>query len=360
MWVCCLLFLTGCERKPAMSNRAGPQAFTVDTLEIRTQPFHEALFATGNLLANESVLLKAERAGTIKEIRFKEGQPVKAGELLLAIDDSELQAQAASAQARLELARAVEKRDYALFDTKMLSAAEYDQSQANLHVAEAELQLIRAQIDKSRVVAPFDGIIGLRQVSPGAYLIAGSPIASLQDIASLKLDFTVPERYLPLLRVGQTATFHVAGNPETFTATIKAIEPAISTETRSLQVRATAPNPDKRLLPGAFAEINLLLEEDPNAILIPPIALIPGLKKQLVYVHHGGAVEQRQVQVGLRTADAVQILSGLKPGDRLVTSGILQLRPGMKVAAKEPAKPSAVPASPDSSGTTTSPDGGTR
>jgi membrane fusion protein (multidrug efflux system) len=242
------------------------------------------------------------------------------------------------------LARAVEERDKALFDNKMTSAAEYEQSRANLRVVEAELELIQAQLEKTRIVAPFDGLTGLRQVSPGAYLPVGTTIASLQDVASLKLDFTLPERYQPLLRTGQKVTFRVAGRTEPFGATITAIEPGVDQDTLSMQLRATAPNPEKRLLPGAFAEVEVALEEVPDAILIPPIALVPGLKQQTVFIHRNGVVEERKVQVGLRTSDAVQVLEGLKAGDELITSGILQLRAGMKVRVKGTQAPSSPPA----------------
>jgi membrane fusion protein (multidrug efflux system) len=304
---------------------------------VRPQVFKETIFASGNLRANESITLRAERAGIVKEVRFSEGRPVKAGDVLLLIDDAELQAQLAAAQARLELARAVETRDKSLFETKMLSAAEYEQSLANLHVIEADLNLIKAQLEKTRVVAPFDGIAGLRQVSPGAYLSVGASIASLQDVGSLKLDFTVPERYLSYLRPGQSLSFRVAGRAEQFTGVLTAIEPAVSLETRSLQLRASVPNIERKLLPGAFAELRITLDEDPKAILIPAIALVPGLKQQTVYLHKNGVAEERKVQIGLRTSESVQILEGVAPGDELITSGILQLRPGMKIRPKTPA-----------------------
>jgi membrane fusion protein (multidrug efflux system) len=347
----CSLFLPGCSRQDTAPRRFNTQAeVIVDVRVIKPQPFRETLFATGNLLANESVRLRTERAGLVKEVRFQEGQPVKAGDVLLLIDDSELQAQRSGAQARLQLARAVDERDKALFDNKMISAAEYEQSRANLKVIEAELELIGAQLEKTRVVAPFDGLTGLRLVSPGAYLPVGTTVASLQDVASVKLDFTLPERYQPMLKTGQKILFHVTGRTNSFTATITAIEPAIDVETRSLQLRALAPNPERLLLPGAFAEVEIALDEVPEAILIPPIALVPGLKQQTVFLHRNGVVEERKVQVGLRTAHALQVLSGLKPGDELITSGILQLRAGMKVRVKGAQAPATQPPAPGDGG----------
>jgi membrane fusion protein (multidrug efflux system) len=307
----------------------------VEVLAVKPQPFKETLFATGTLRARESVTMKAERAGVVKEVKFEEGKPVKAGEVLLVIDDSELQAQLTSAKAQLELAAATEKRDRELLQTnKLISEAAYDQSRANLHIAEAAVELIEAQLKKTRVVAPFDGIAGLREVSIGAYMIPGTPIGSFQDVSALKLDFTLPERYLPNLRSARTVNIRVAGASEPIKGEVYAIEPSIDVATRSLLIRAIVPNENQRLLPGAFAEVEVVLGEMRDAILVPPIALIPGLKQQKVYIHRNGQVEEREVQTGLRTADHVQILKGLQPGEELITTGILQLRPGDRVQVR--------------------------
>lgn len=159
-------------------------------------------------------------------------------------------------------------------------------------------------------------------------------MATLQDVSALKLDFTLPERYLPYLRQAKQVQYQVAGHSDALPATIYAIEPTVNVATRSLQVRALAPNDDLRLLPGSFAEVRVALDEIPNAILIPPIALVPGLKEQRVYLHRDGKVEAREVRIGLRTAEALQIMEGLQPGDELVVTGILQLRDGLPVEAR--------------------------
>lgn len=332
---CLCVAVAGCGKKPASSRGTDTSLYVVETLTIKPSPFRQTLSATGTLLARESVTLQAERAGIVTEILFEEGKPVRAGQVLLKIDDSELRAQLAGARAQLELAVAAEKRDRELLQTdKLVSQAAYDQSVATLHVAEAAVELIEAQLSKTRIVAPFDGIAGLRQVSVGAYVTPGTPVGSFQDIASLKLDFTLPERYLSNVRDARTVSIRVAGVNELIIGNIYAVEPAIDVATRSLRVRALIPNQDQRLLPGAFAEVEVSLGEIPDAVLIPPIALIPGLKQQKVFVHKNGSVEEREVQPGLRTASAVQILEGLRPGDELIVTGILQLRPGMKVQAR--------------------------
>ena len=331
------LGFAACEKKPAEVSRKSPAAssFVVDVLPIETQPFRETLFATGTLVARDAVQLQSERAGVVNEIAFEEGKPAKTGEVLLSIDDSELQAQLARAKAQLNLAATAEARQRSLVRSKGISAAEYDQSQANLDVAKAEVALIESQLAKTKIRAPFDGVSGLRRVSVGSYLTPGTPIGSFQDISSLKIDFSLPEAYLSYIEPGQKVNFRIAGRSEKFEATIAAIEPSVDVETRSLLIRAIVPNDETRLLPGSFAEVEVTLDEISDAILIPPIALIPGLKQQTVFLHRDGKVEVRKVQSGLRTADAVQIVEGLNPGDELITSGVLQLRPGMRVQVKK-------------------------
>jgi membrane fusion protein, multidrug efflux system len=323
-----------CRQSTEPPQRPGA-SFVVDAVTLVPRPIRETLSATGTLLARESVSLQAERAGVVREIRFEEGQPAAAGEILVVMDDTELQAQRARAVAQLELATALEARDRELFGTgSLISEAEYEQTLANLGVAGAEKELIEAQLAKTRIRAPFDGVAGLRQVSVGSYLTPGAPICTFQDIDSLRLDFSLPERYLDYVRTGQRVRFRIAGRMETFEATITAIEPGIDVATRSLLLRAITPNEGRRLLPGSFAEVEVVLDEIREAILIPPIALIPGLQRQTVFVHRDGQVEEREVQAGLRTADAVQIVEGLRAGDEIITTGILQLRPGMKVQVR--------------------------
>ncbi|MGV3531227.1 MAG: efflux RND transporter periplasmic adaptor subunit, partial [Chthoniobacteraceae bacterium] len=179
-------------------------------------------------------------------------------------------------------------------------------------------------------------------VSLGAYLTVGTPICSFQDISALKIDFGLPERYLGMVKPGQKITFQVVGRSDQFEATVEAIEPSIDVATRSLMIRAVVPNQDQRLLPGAFAQIDVQLEEISEAIVIPPIALIPGLQKQTVFLHKDGKVVQQQVESALRTSNLVQIVEGLKAGDELIVSGVLQLRPGMKVQTIPVQRPSAM------------------
>lgn len=342
-WALCLALaaaaaaLVGCEKKPKTAGSQQRGSFVVDVVTVATGPLKETLSATGSLVPNESVQLQSERSGIVDKISFEEGMAVKQGEVLLTIDSSELQAQLQRAQAQLQLTKTVEGRQRDLLKNRGISESEYDQSTANLAIAQAEVALILAQIEKTKVHAPFDGRTGLRRVSIGSYLTPGTPISSFQDLDPLKVDFSLPERYLNFVKVGQKLTFRIAGRGEEFAAQITAIEPSIDITTRSLIIRAVVPNEEQRLLPGSFAEIDVSLPEIPDAILIPAIALVPGLKQQKVLILKDGKVEERVVQTGLRTADSVQILQGLTPGEELITSGVLQLRAGMKVEAKRAA-----------------------
>lgn len=333
--LCVALLLGACEKAKPSTRKGGSNApFVVDVVKVKTEPFRETIQATGSLVARESVQLQSERSGVVREILFEEGKRAKSGEVLLVIDDSELQAQLARAKARLDLAVAGESRQRSLLETRGISAAEFDQTRADLAVAKAEVALIETQLDKTKIRAPFDGITGLRNASVGTYLTPGTTICSYQDVSALKIDFSLPERYLSYLKTGQPVFFRVAGRSEKFEAKVTAIEPTVDVQTRTLLVRALVPNEEINLLPGSFAEVDIPLTEVPDTVLIPAIALIPGLQQPSVYVHKDGKVELRKVLAGIRTAASVQILEGLKVGDELITSGILQLRPGMKVQVK--------------------------
>lgn len=315
--------------------REARRLMAVETVTVAPQTFRETLSATGTLRARESASLQSEVAGVVTGIHFEEGQPVKAGTLLVAIDDDEWQAQHERAKARVVLADANEKRQHELLRSGDLSQATYDETAANLRVARAELALVEAQLEKTRIRAPFDGIVGLREVSVGSYLSPGSPIVRIAAIDALKLDFSLPERYQDLVRPGMPVRFGVSGRPGAFTGTIYAIEPAVDAETRSLLLRAEVPNAEGRLRPGAFADVQVVLDEVPDALLVPAIALIPGLKRQTVFVVSDGVVREREIEAGVRTTDAVLVERGLSPGERVAVTGLLQLRDGMAVDANE-------------------------
>lgn len=307
---------------------------------VAPQLLEERLATVGTVRANEEVELVSEVSGKIAAIHFDEGRRVAAGELLLEIDDSELLAERQRAVYRVELAERTEARQRQLLEDGVISSETHDVALGELNVLRAELRLIEAQLVKTEIRAPFGGVIGLRWVSPGSYLSPQTRIASLHDLDPVKLDFTVPERYAALLGVGDEISFTVDGIDRVFPGTVFAVEPAVDATTRSLRLRARCPNPDGVLVPGAFANVQLVLRSVPDALAVPAIAVIPELGGTKVFVVEDGRAQPRPVTTGIRTEKVVQITDGLAPGDLVVTTGILQLEPGLEVeveAAPSPA-----------------------
>ena len=309
---------------------------TAPTLRVRVHRVEptqltERLSTTGTVRANEEVEIVSEIAGKVSSIHFEEGSRVTAGQLLLKIDDSELLAERQRAQYRVQLAELDEARQKQLLEDGVIAREAYDVALGELNVLQAELQLIEAQLVKTEIRAPFNGVIGLRWVSPGSYLSSQTEIASLNDLDPVKLDFTVPEKYSSLMKVGDPISFAVEGFDRLFEGMVYAVEPSIDAATRSLRVRARCPNHDGALVPGAFANVELVLRSVADALTVPSIAVIPELGGKKVFVYEDGFAEARPVETGIRSDTEVQITSGLAAGDLVITTGLLQLQPGLEV-----------------------------
>lgn len=307
----------------------------VSALVVRPGPARNTVHATGTILANEEVDLRSETSGRVVEIRFREGSRVERGQLLLKIDDAELQAQRLKVASQVKLAEDKEHRRRQLLERQNISPEDYEVTLNELRAVQAELQLMDARIAKTEIRAPFDGMIGLRYVSEGAYVTPTTRIVTLQNVRSVKIDFSVPEKYSSVVRPGQPIEFRVAGSDRLFPGEIYAVEPKIDAGTRNVLLRATAPNASGAIAPGGFAEVDLVLESFDDALMVPTQSLVPDLEGQKVFVAKNGVVEVRRVTTGIRTEATVQILSGLRPGDTLLTSGILQVIPGTRVQLGE-------------------------
>ena len=298
---------------------------------VQPEKFGEKVVTIGSLLAKEEVDIRSEISGKVERIYLREGGRVKKGELLLKINDAELQAQLSRAQYREKIAAQQAERQHQLFEKQLASQQDYDDAANQLNIAKAETQLIQAQVAKTSIRAPFDGVVGLRYVSEGSYISPTSRITTLQDNTAIKVDFSVPEKYAGALKTGDKVTFTVPQNAaQEFTGTIYAFEPKIDPATRTLHVRALSPNPGGALLSGAFADVAVALKEK-EALMIPSEALIPELKRHKVFLCKDGRAISQAVKVGLRTDAKVEIVEGVQAGDSLITSAILQLRPGMAV-----------------------------
>lgn len=306
----------------------------VEVFEVRPRAVQEVITATGELRADEQVDLRSEVAGRITELHFKEGQAVRSGDLLVKINDADLVAERRRVAVQRDLAQARERRSKTLLVEETLSPDLYEEARGRLLMLEAQLEQIDAQIAKTEIRAPFSGVVGLREVSEGSYLTPTATVARLQSLNPVKLDFSVPEKYIGAVRPGAEVELRIVGQESSFQGKVYAVEPRIDPETRTVQARARVANPDRLLFPGAFAKVSLMLDEQGDALLVPSIALVPGLQATTVYVIENGVTVARSVDVGRRTEDRVQILSGLSAGDRVVVTGVQQVRPGTAVEAR--------------------------
>jgi membrane fusion protein (multidrug efflux system) len=299
---------------------------------VRSGPISDEVSAVGTLLANESVMIRPERDGRITAIHFTVGQVVRAGEKLIVLDTAEIEAQLAAVNSELSLNRSRLKRAEDLQERKFISAQALDDAREAVNQSAARQAEIKARIDKSAVVAPFEGVAGLRQISPGAYVKAGQDIARLEGIGTLKLDFRVPETYLARIRQKQDVVVRVdAWQGEAFPGEIYAIEPSVDEQTRTVLLRARVPNPGARLKPGMFSRVVLVLETRENALLVPEQALVPQGADRFVYRYTDGKAALTKVELGLRRPGEVEVRKGIAAGDTIIIDGQLRLKDGAPV-----------------------------
>jgi len=330
-------------QKPAAAKPFPPTPVRAERAKIA--PAVDVARAVGSLRADESVMIRPEIAGRVAKIAFAEGQRVERGALLMALDDAEYRALVASSesQAKLDAQRLARAED--LFKKKFISRQALDEARSNWARSLAKQREDEAKLAKTLVTAPFPGVAGLRQVSEGAFVAAGTDIARLDKIDVIKLDFRVPEIYLPRLAGGQPLRVAVDAYPDVqFSGQIYAIEPAIDEQTRTVLVRARVGNPELKLRPGMFARVSLQLGVREQAVWIPEEAIVPRGRDSFVFRIVDGEAEQVRVRTGARKVGVVEIVDGIAAGDLVVTEGNHRLRPGAAVAVTgggAPPKPKA-------------------
>jgi membrane fusion protein (multidrug efflux system) len=307
------------------------QLLNVSGFLIQPSKLSDPYNSTGTLRPDEEVELSFETSGKIVEINFTEGTRVKKGDLISKINDKPLQAQLQKLQAQRKLVEEKEFRQRSLLDKDAISQESYDQIVTELQTIQADINLIKARISETELRAPFDGIIGLRYLSEGSYTNTSTKIARLVKISPMKLDFSIPERYADEVKIGFPVTFTVVGNNKVYNAEVYAIDPKIEEKTKTIIIRAIYPNKNEELKAGRFAYVTLMLSQIENAIAIPSEALIPEMEGETVYVYKNGKAATVRVGTGLRTESLIQIVDGLKFGDTLLTSGMLQLRHNLPV-----------------------------
>lgn len=306
----------------------------VSGMIVQPQRFDNQLSLTGALEANEQVEIRSEVSGVVQSIHFQEGSQVQKGQLLVKINDSELRAQLRQAKTKESLAAENERRARLLLAKEAISQEEYDISLADYKSAQAQSQLISAQLDKTSIRAPFSGKIGLRSISPGSYLTPSTLIAKLVNTGQLKITFSIPEKYAGQIKNNTVLNFKVANSEQVFKAKIYALEPGIEAATRTLQVRASTENANNQLIPGTFANIDLPLDEIKDAVVVPSEAIVPVQNGKKVYVVKGGKATESMVTTATRTDASILILTGLNPGDTLITSGVMTLKNEAPVQVK--------------------------
>jgi len=334
-WVA-LLAGSGCHRgdgaAPAAGGRVMP-ATQVIAAEARRQPVAETLSLVGTLAANEMIELKSEVDGTVEEIRLNEGQLAAKGDLLVRLDERKLAAAVAEAEANHELHRLTYERNQRLLKEKLVSQQDYDQTIAAYNASGASLELKRQQLRDAKIYAPFAGMLGARSVSPGQVIARNTTLGWLVDLDTVKLEVAVPERFLGQLRAGQPLELAVAAFPgEKFKGEVYFIGPQVDPVTRTVFVKARVTNPDRKLRPGMFANLELTLRLKEQAIVIPESAVMASGDRNVVYViGEDGTAQLRPVQLGTRLAGQVEVTKGLNGGEQVVAEGLQKVRPGGKV-----------------------------
>jgi membrane fusion protein (multidrug efflux system) len=319
------------ENDKTTSGTTGRGKATVYGQIVTGREFSDYLSLTGTIEPNEVVELRAEVSGLIEEINFQEGTHVNAGQVLLRINDKELQAQLAQAETKNALAKENERRAKLLLEKEAISQEEYDVASADYRTTDSQVQLIKAQIDKTVLRAPFAGMIGLRKISKGGYITPTSDIAQLVNTSQLKVDFSVPEKYATKVKKGRPVSISVQNDTVLHAAYVYAIEPILEASTRTLRVRAMIDNSKENLIPGLFVNIVFPMDQLEDAILIPAEALIPVQNGKTVFVMKDGKAREILVESGARTNDDVLITKGLFIGDTVLTSGVMSLREGSSV-----------------------------
>ena len=310
---------------------AGPPVSRVDAFIVKTSPLTDNLELPGSLIANESTPVNPEISGRLVYLNATEGRTVGKGTLIAKIYDGDLVAQLNKLQVQAKVQQQTAKRYEELLKIQGVSQQEYDLAKLEISNVQADMAIIRSNIMRTEIRAPFSGTLGLKMISPGAYVTPATVITTIRQNSQLKLDYTLPERYSNKIEVGKLISFTSEGNNKVYNARILATESGISEENRSLLVRAMVTNNDGKLLPGQFVKVKTNFDPDPNAIMIPSQAVIPQARGKKVAVYRNGVADFVDVQTGARDSANVQIVSGLKVGDTIITTGLMSLKPKGKV-----------------------------
>ena len=324
---------------PASAASAPVRVPGVEVAQVAVARLVDDAQTVGTLRSRQSVILRPEVSGRVARINFRDGDRVQRGQVMVQLDDELPRAQVAQAQAELSIARANHKRDQDLVAQNFISQRSVDESGASLQVAEAKLALARAQADRLRILAPFDGVAGLRSINVGDYLKDGADIVNIEDLDAILVDYRLPERFQTKVRKGQVAMVAIDALPgRKFTAVVQAVDPLVDANGRSVGVRGCIDNRQQQLSPGMFARVTAVFGERLEALVVPEEAIVPQGPRLFIFKVVPGTepesriVQRTEVKVGIRQPGRVEIIEGLKAGDTVVTAGQQRLqRDGMAV-----------------------------
>ena len=307
----------------------------VEGFLVQTTTVTESIEVPGTIVAGESTEIHPEVSGRVTQLNVREGAFVQKGAVLARLYDGDLQAQKRKIEVQLQIARTTEDRYEALQKIGGISKQDYDVTRLNVSNLRADLDIVNTEIAKTVIRAPFSGKLGLKEISTGAYVTPASIVTTIQKISELRIDFNIPEKYISQIKKGQIVNFTVEGQEGGYTATVMATESGISQDNRALTVRATVRGGEVGLVPGAFAKVKLLFAPDNNAIMVPTQAIIPQARGKKVYVVNNGKADFIEVATGVRDSSMIQITNGLKPGDTVIITGLLGLRPDARIVVNK-------------------------
>ena len=334
-----IFFISSCgsKSKDSTSNKKeGPKAnahasLSVEGFLVNTSVLNSSIEIAGSLLPFEETEIHPEVAGKVVMLSIKEGNVVKRGTLLARLFDGDLQAQLHKLSVQLQIAKKTQERQDELLKIGGISQQDYDLSLLNVSTIQADMQILQASIDKTIIRAPFDGKLGLKNISIGAYITPLTVLTTIRQVNKLKLEFSVPEKYTPKVVIGNNVSFSTEASERKYNAKIVATESGITQENRSLIVHAVVENTDKNITAGSFAKVIFDMGNNNNAIMIPTQAIIPQARDKKVIIYRGGIAEFNTVVTGTRDSAKVEILSGLAPGDTIITTGLLSIKPGSEI-----------------------------
>lgn len=308
------------------------QPLQAEAFIVRTKQLNEKIEVPGTLLPFETTEIRPEISGRIVELNIPEGRVVQKGTLLVKLFDGDLQARLKKLEVQLSIAQKTVERQKALLEISGISQQEYDLSALEANNLSADIELVRVDIVKTKITAPYTGKMGLKNISLGAYVTPTNILTTISQVNELKLEFTVPEKYSENMSRGREVVFGVNGNDKQFRAKVMATEAGIEANTRTLKIRAVVQGRHEELVSGAFAKVSLELGEAGRPLVIPTQAIIPQSRDKKVVVFRGGHPDFKTVTTGIRDSSFVQILDGLNEGDTIVTTGLLAIRPDSKIS----------------------------